>query len=102
MIIAIMIFAGMFGAMGWLFTCHHNHWYQRIIGFIIGALLGIGLLLAFGSQYDADIERWSNGHCEECSGVLEFTGGSSWRNFHEYYYTCDECGHTEKFSHLMK
>ena len=102
MIILIIIFVGMFGMMGWLFTCRYDHWYQRIIGFIVGALLGIGCLFAIKHQSDAEVERWDNGHCEECNGLLEFTGGSSWRTYHEYYYTCNECGHTETFEQVMK
>lgn len=102
MIILIIIFVGIFGTMGWLFTCRYDHWYQRIIGFIIGALLGIGFFFAIKHHSDAEVERWDNGHCEECNGLLEFTGGSSWRNYREYYYTCNECGHTETFEQVMK
>ena len=102
MIFIIVLVVGMFGAFGWLFTCGRDYWYQRIIGFIIGALLGVGFLFMLSNQHDNAIERWDNGHCEECGGSLEFSNATYWRGYHEYYYTCNECGHTEMFEEMMK
>lgn len=102
MIFVFILMGGLFGAFGWLFTAHHEHWYQRIIGFIIGTLFGIGFVFMLADNYDTAIERWDNGQCEQCSGSLEFSNATYWRGYHEYYYTCNECGHTEMFEHLMK
>lgn len=102
MIIGIIIIIGMFGAFGWLFTCGRDYWYQRIIGFIIGVLLGIGFLFVWNAQHNGAVERWNNGQCEECGGSLEFSNATNWRGSHEYYYTCNECGHTEMFVEMMK
>lgn len=41
------------------------------------------------------------GNCE-CGGTYELSAASQYRTFRSFYYTCDTCGHTEEFSHLMK
>lgn len=46
-------------------------------------------------------DRWNNGICE-CGGAYELSAASQWRTSRSFYYTCDTCGHTEQFSHLMK
>lgn len=46
-------------------------------------------------------DRWNNGTCE-CGGVYELSAASQYRTSRSFYYTCDTCGHTEEFSHLMK
>lgn len=46
-------------------------------------------------------DRWNNGVCE-CGGIYEFSAASKYRTSESFYYTCDKCGHTEEFSHLMK
>lgn len=101
MIFVIVFTIGIFGAFGWLLTGSYDHWYQRIIGFIIGALLGASFLFILNCQHNSAIERWNNGRCEECSGILEFSDAINWRGTHEYYYTCNECGHTEMFVEKM-
>lgn len=45
--------------------------------------------------------RWNNGVCE-CGGTYEFSAASKSRLSESFYYTCDTCGHTEEFPHLMK
>lgn len=46
-------------------------------------------------------EHWNDGVCE-CGGTYELSAASQYHSFKSFYYTCDECGHTEEFSHLMK
>lgn len=46
-------------------------------------------------------DRWNNGICE-CGGAYELSAASKYRTSESFYYTCNTCGHTEEFSHLMK
>ena len=45
--------------------------------------------------------RWNNGICE-CGGTYEFSAASQSIHSKTFYYTCNECGHTEEFDTLRK
>lgn len=45
--------------------------------------------------------RWNDGICN-CGGIYELSAASQSHASKSFYYTCDSCGHTEEFSHLMK
>lgn len=78
---------------------------QKIRNKIINSLLVliitfITAILLFREPID-EKDRWNNGICE-CGGTYELTAVTHYRTYHEFYYTCNTCGHTEEFSHLMK
>lgn len=76
---------------------------------IIGKILSIilALTLAFGTslilclQDEEQAERWNEGICE-CGGTYEFTAAARSAMGTTYYYTCNECGHTESFGKIMR
>ena len=74
---------------------------QTILGKISGCLcaLAFALLLTVGifKSTENNDDCWNKGICS-CGGAYEFSCATDYR----YYYTCDTCGHTEEFSHLMK
>lgn len=78
---------------------------DTIIGKILGAVLALaltfGVSVAFCHQDTAQTEKWNEGICE-CGGTYEFTGAAKTSMSTTYYYTCDTCGHTEEFDHIMK
>lgn len=47
-------------------------------------------------------DRWNNGICCECGGTYEFSAASQSIHSKTFYYTCNECGHTEEFDTLRK
>ena len=80
---------------------------KSIVGKIIACFIALALSFAFAwadfAQDEDDVERFNDGICTVChNGSYEFTSASRYKTIEEYYYTCDNCGHTEKFSHLMK
>lgn len=78
---------------------------QTIKGKIVACLCvlivtcGITALIYMNAEGAND--RWNSGTCE-CGGTYELSAASQYRTSRSFYYTCDTCGHTEEFSHLMK
>lgn len=78
---------------------------QTVKGKIIACLCvlivacGITTLIYKDVEYAND--RWNNGICE-CGGAYELSAASKYRTSESFYYTCNTCGYTEEFSHLMK
>lgn len=66
---------------------------------VLAVTCGVMTLICKGAENAND--RWNNGVCE-CGGTYELSAASQYRSSKSFYYTCDECGHTEEFSHLMK
>lgn len=66
---------------------------------ILVICFGIVALMYIDSN-NAEI-RWNNGFCE-CGGTYELTAATHHLSSNTFYYTCDNCGHTEEFSHIMK
>ena len=60
---------------------------------------GVAALMYMDAKNGDD--RWNSGICE-CGGTYELSAASQYRTSRSFYYTCDACGHTEEFSHLMK
>lgn len=79
---------------------------ESIISGIVGAVIAIAIIVLFIgaglSQKKTEIEYYNNGICTICGGEYEFAGGSRYRNCSEYYYTCEDCGHTIQTSGIMK
>lgn len=66
---------------------------------VLAVTCGIMVLMYQDAENAAD--RWNNGTCE-CGGAYELSAASQYRTSKSFYYTCDTCGRTEEFSHLMK
>ena len=79
---------------------------ESIISGIVGAVVAVAIMTFFIgaciSQKKAEIEYYNDGICTICGGEYEFAGGSRYRNHSEYYYTCENCGHTITTSSIMK
>ena len=78
---------------------------QTIKGKIIACLCVLavtcGVVTLIYNDAENANDRWNNGVCE-CGGTYELSAASKYHTSESFYYTCDTCGHTEKFSHLMK
>lgn len=72
---------------------------KSIVKWIMGIILAIAIGCGIGGlvtlQNKDDDEVWNNGYCTECNEPYKFTSTVHHRNSNdEYYYTCDNCGHT--------
>ena len=47
-------------------------------------------------------KRWNGGTHKDCGGTYQLVAASQTNISNSFYYTCDKCGHTEKFSQIMK
>ena len=74
---------------------------KKIIACFLILVVTFGIATLLYKQGEGKRERWNNGICE-CGGTYELSAASQYRSSKTFYYTCDNCGHTEEFSHLMK
>lgn len=66
-----------------------------IVGIILAVAIGCGISGLLVLQTKGDNEAWNNGYCTECNEPYRFVNAVHHRNSgDEYYYTCDNCGHT--------
>ena len=66
-----------------------------IMGIIIAVAIGCGISGLITLQNKGDDKAWNNGYCTECNEPYKFTSAIHHKNGgDEYYYTCDNCGHT--------
>lgn len=75
---------------------------MKIILSIIVIAVCMGIVATGLNEVKTADEAYNNGICTECNGHFEFKGGSQYKGFHEYYYTCDNCGHTITTKHIME
>ena len=73
----------------------------KIIACLCVLIAAYGVAALMYTNVKNNNDRWNNGICE-CGGSYEFSAASKYRTSESFYYTCDTCGHTEEFSHLMK
>lgn len=73
----------------------------KIIACLCALTITFGVTVLIYQDAKNAENRWNNGICE-CGGTYEFSAASKYRTFESFYYTCDKCGHTEGFSHLMR
>lgn len=103
-ILVLAITMSFFVVLG--FFIGYNNSTHKILGGIVGLIFtaGIFFLSVFCCKTQGDItaEKYNNGICTICGGEYEFAGGSRYRNHSEYYYTCENCGHTITTSSIMK
>ena len=99
LVLVVIVFAAMGFGIGYSGK-------ESIISGIVGAVIAVAIMVLFiGAclgQNKAEIEYYNNGICTICGGEYEFAGGSRYRNHSEYYYTCENCGHTITTSSIMK
>ena len=76
-------------------------WRGRVIAVLIAIAIGFGVATLLYKDAEGNHDRWNNGYCE-CGGQYQFSSATNWCGSKDYYYTCDRCGHTERFTQLMK
>ena len=76
-------------------------WHGRVIAVLIAIAIGFGVATLLYKEQENNHDRWNNGYCE-CGGQYQFSSATNYRGSRDYYYTCDRCGHTERFTQLMK
>lgn len=76
-------------------------WDGKIIAILVVLTIAFGVTTLLYKEAEGDNDRWNNGYCE-CGGQCQFSSATNWRGSKDYYYTCNECGHTEEFSSIMK
>lgn len=76
-------------------------WHGRVIAVLIAIAIGFGVATLLYKDAEGNHDRWNNGYCE-CGGQYQFSSATNYRGSRDYYYTCDRCGHTERFTQLMK
>lgn len=74
---------------------------KKILACFLILVVTFGIATLLYKQAEWEQERWNNGICE-CGGTYELSAASHYRSSKTFYYTCDNCGHTEEFSNLMK
>lgn len=76
---------------------------KRIVWSVICILIAFLLAFSIYEERATDTEKWNEGKCRICAGEMNFSSATSNRyNKKTVYYTCDNCGHTESFSQIMK
>ena len=76
-------------------------WRGRVIAVLVAIAIGFGVATLLYQEHESNHDRWNNGYCE-CGGQYQFSSATNYRGSRDYYYTCDRCGHTERFTQLMK
>lgn len=89
--------AGSFMAMCIVNTITENG--KPIVKWITGIILAVAIGCGIGGlitlQSKGDNKAWNNGYCTECNKPYKFVNKVYHRNgSDEYYYTCNNCGHT--------
>ena len=78
----------------------------KVIHGVIGAAIVTAIAVLFVGacidQREAEIEYYNNGICTICGGEYEFAGGARTKHSSEYFYSCEDCGHTITTSTIMK
>lgn len=66
-----------------------------MVGIILAIAIGCGISGLITLQNKGDDEAWNNGYCTECNEPYRFVNVVYHKSSDdEYYYTCDDCGHT--------
>lgn len=74
---------------------------KKVIACLCVLIVTFGFTVLKYMNNESIYNRWNNGVCN-CGGVYELSAVSQFKCSKSFYYTCDSCGHTEEFSHLMK
>lgn len=93
MAVAMSLIVGGFMALCIMENC--NQVAKWIVGIILAVTIGCGISGLATLQMKGDDEAWNNGYCTECNEPYRFANAVHHKNSDdEYYYTCDNCGHT--------
>lgn len=76
-------------------------WGGKVVAILVALAISFGIATLLYQEQESNHDRWNNGICE-CGGEYQFSSATNYRGSRDYYYTCDECGHTERFSQIMK
>lgn len=73
----------------------------KIFACLCALAIGFGAMTLIYQKGEEQKKHWNNGICE-CGGTYELS--AVLQNIYEkyFYYTCDTCKRTEKFTSLMK
>lgn len=95
---SIIIFLLMFMPFSLSFSDKRRN---KIIACICAIIASFGISSLFFISQAGETERWNGGICTNCGGTYELSGvsGHPTANF---YYTCDNCGHTVRFTQIMR
>ncbi len=65
-----------------------------LIGSIIAAVVGFGIIFGVACDDAKDKALWNNGYCIECGSPYRFTNADYNNKTSQttYYYSCDSCG----------
>ena len=74
---------------------------KKVIACLCVLTVTFGFTIIKYMNNESIYNRWNDGVCT-CGGVYELSAASQFNVCKSFYYTCDECGHTEEFSHLMR
>lgn len=74
---------------------------RKILACLCVLVVTCGVASLLYMQSEGAYDRWNNGVCE-CGGTYELSAATEYHSSESFYYTCDKCGHTEKFSRLMR
>lgn len=77
---------------------------KAIIVIIILSLFAFGVITTYKANQEYQMSKWNNGMCSDCGiGNMVFISATYiHNNGNEYYYTCNNCGHTIQMNRLMK
>ena len=82
------------------FSCYKKK--TKIIACLCILVVTFGIATLMYQEAENANDRWNNGICCECGGTYEFSAASQSIHSKTFYYTCNECGHTEEFDTLRK
>mgnify|MGYP006913132005 FL=1 len=74
---------------------------SKIIAILCVLAVTFGVTVLMYQDAENAHDRWNNGVCS-CGGTYELSAASGRGSFKSFYYSCNTCGHTEEFDHLMK
>ena len=77
-------------------------WFNTVIGIWVALLFGLFMTCIMWGETAHEEKMWNNGICSVCEGEYNFSGASKYRTTTEYYYSCEDCGHTIEVNHLQK
>lgn len=101
-IIAGLLMCGIAGLpVGLLVAIGRDHWWSKLLSFIICCAILFGVGCMCGQESVNDIDAFNNGVCVKCGGEYRFSSSTRYRMSETFYYTCQDCGWTIETNHLM-
>lgn len=98
-VMIVLFLAGMGYSIG---NPDGEHVITGILAIVVVVAISLLIIWACFTQREAEIEYYNDGICTICGGEYEFSGATRYRSSSEYFYTCEDCGHTIQTSSIMK